>query len=521
MMRTILLVFAAIAALLPFSCKPSNASTGGRTRDVLIYGRGKDSISLDPAAASDGESTKVMDNVFETLVDFSEDPQHPADLIPCLATSWEEGKDRLHWTFHLREGVKFHDGTPFDAQAAKFTLERLIFGGEWGPQTAPYRGNFVDVGSLKALDSKTLVIYLKRPSVVLLRNLAMFCASIVSPTAVKTEGRRFGNKPVGTGPYRLRSWKKDVRVTLTRNEDWWGSFKPKLKTIVFLQVRDWPSRRVQLEAGEIQMVDNVVFQDIENLKKAKGVEVQVRDGMNVCYLTLNNEKPPFDNPKVRKAVAMAIDRGRIVDRGYFGFAKPAHDLIPPTIPAHAEDVAPKKDLDQAKALLAAVGIKPGTVVELRVMNNPRPYLMEPDKVAEILRDQLAEIGLVVHIKKLDWAAYLKGLQQGEHQMALIGWTTDNGDPDNFYGPLLSGDLVGGTNYSRMRNPKFDALLREARGISDPPARQEAYAHIQGILRSQCPLVPLVYTKIASAYRSDVQGFVRHPIKIRLARVSRK
>jgi peptide/nickel transport system substrate-binding protein len=520
-MRTILLAIGAFFALLPLSCQPSNASTKGAAKDVLIYGRGKDSISLDPAAASDGESTKVMDNVYETLVDFSEDPQHPADLIPCLATSWEEGEDRLQWTFHLREGVQFHDGTPFDAEAAKFTLERLIFGGEWGPQTAPYRGNFVDVKSLEALDSKTLIIHLKRPTVVLLRNLAMFCASIVSPSAVKAQGRRFGNKPVGTGPYRMRSWKKDVRVTLTRNEDWWGDLKPKLKTIVFLQVRDWPSRRVQLEAGEIHMVDDVVFQDIENLKKAKGVEVQVRDGMNVCYITLNNEKPPFDNPKVRKAVAMAIDRSRIVDRGYFGFAKPARDLIPPSIPSHADDVAPKLNLDESKSLLASSGVKTGTVIELRVMNNPRPYLMEPDKVAEILRDQLSKIGLVVRIKKLDWAAYLKGLQQGEHQMALIGWTTDNGDPDNFYGPLLSGDLVGGTNYSRMQNPNFDALLRKARGISNPAARQRAYSGVQEILRGQCPLIPLVYTKIASAYRSDVQGFVRHPIKIRLARVFRQ
>ncbi len=520
-MRISLLALAAVAAFFPVSCKPSNASTADSVKDVLLYGRGKDSITLDPAAASDGESTKVMDNLFETLVDFSEDPKHPAELIPCLATSWEESQDRLAWTFHLRPNVSFHDGTPFDAEAAKFSLDRLVFGGEWGPQTAPYRGNFVDVKKLEVVDSKTLMIHLKRPSVVLLRNLAMFCASIVSPTAVKKEGRRFGNRPVGTGPYRLHSWKKDVRVTLTRNEKWWGGFQPKLKTIVFLQIRDWPSRRVQLEAGEIHMVDNVVFQDIENLKKARGVEVQVRDGMNVCYITLNNEKPPFDRPEVRKAVAMAVDRARIVDRGYFGFAKAAFDLIPPTIPAHSENVAPKLDLSLAKSLLTKAGIKPGTVVELRVMNNPRPYLMEPDKVAEILRDQLAQIGLVVRIKKLDWAAYLKGLQQGEHQMALIGWTTDNGDPDNFYGPLLSGDLVGGTNYSRMRNASFDVLLRQARGISDSVARRAEYQKIQKILREQCPLVPLVYTQIASAYRSDVHGFVRHPIKIRLAPVFRK
>ncbi|HHI80730.1 MAG TPA: ABC transporter substrate-binding protein [Planctomycetes bacterium] len=520
-MRTLFTVLGALALLLPFSCKPSNASSSESPRDVLIYGRGKDSISLDPAAASDGESTKVMDNVYETLVDFSEDPARPAELIPCLATSWEEGKDRLQWTFYLRKGVRFHDGTPFDAQAAKFSLDRLISGGEWGPQTAPYRGNFVDVKEIQAQGSHTLVIRLRRPSVVLLRNLAMFCASIVSPTAVKKEGRQFGDHPVGTGPYRLQSWKKDVRVTLTRNEDWWGDFRPKLRTIVFLQVRDWPSRRVQLEAGELHMVDNVVFQDIQNLNQAKGVEVQVKDGMNVCYLTLNNEKPPFDHPLVRKAVAMAMDRARIVSRGYFDFARPARDLIPPTIPGHSEDVAPPEDLDGAKSLLHKAGFKPGTSVELRVMNNPRPYLMEPDKVAELLRDQLAKIGFVVRIKKLDWASYLRGLQEGEHQMALIGWTTDNGDPDNFYGPLLSGDLVGGTNYSRMRNAQFDALLREARGISDPKARVQAYAKIQDILRKECPLVPLVYTKIASAYRSDVKGFVRHPIKIRLARVYRE
>ncbi len=155
------------------------------------------------------------------------------------------------------------------------------------------------------------------------------------------------------------------------------------------------------------------------------------------------------------------------------------------------------------------------------MNNPRPYLMEPDRVAELIRDQLAAVGLKVRIRKFDWSSYLQKLQAGEHQMALIGWTTDNGDPDNFYGPLLSRDLIGGTNYSRMDSPRFEELLQASKTAADDTARGDLYRRMQAVLSEVCPLVPLVHTPIASAYRSDLEGFVRHPIKIRLRRVRRR
>ncbi len=509
-----------LSLVLPFSC---GKEAGGETkaesrRAVLVYGRGKDSITLDPAAASDGESTKVLDNVFETLVDFSEDPKEPSRILPLLATDWKEAPDRLSWVFHLRRGVRFHDGSRLDARAVKISLDRLIFGKPHPPAQAPYRGNFSEVAGIEVVDDFTVRIRLKRPSVVLIPNLAMFCASIVSPKALEERGKAFAVSPVGTGPFAFRSWKQDVKVVLERFDGWWGSPAPALDHIVFTQIKDWPSRMERLRSGEIQMTDDVVFQDIPLLRKSKGVEVQVRPGLNVCYLTLNNERPPFDKPLVRRAVAMAIDRSRILERGYYGYGEPARDLLPPGVPFYAGDVAPPFDPREARRLLEKAGVAAGTSVRLFVMNNPRPYLMEPDRVAEIIRDSLKTVGLEVSIRKYDWSSYLQKLQLGEHQMALIGWTTDNGDPDNFYGSLLSKALIGGTNYSRMADPPFEKLLQLSKGESDRGKREALFRGMQDILRERCPLVPLVYTPIASAYRSEVEGFLRHPIKIRLSRV---
>ncbi|MEZ5989649.1 MAG: ABC transporter substrate-binding protein [Planctomycetota bacterium] len=483
---------------------------------VLEDGRGKDSIKLDPAQASDGESSKVIDNVYETLVDFSWDPATPTAIVPRLATSWKESEDRRSWTFELRPGVVFHDGTPFDSAAVVATFEHLLAkdAGE-----RPYRGNFLDVEAVEASGPGRVVFRLKEPSAVLLRNLAMFCASIVSPKALKKHGEALASHPVGTGPFKLLRWQKDQVVVLQRFERWWGKERGNLDVVVFKQIKDWASRREQLKSGEIQMTDDLVFQDVDELRATPGVEVQITDGMNVCYLTMNREKAPFDDARTRKAVAMAIDRDRIVELGYYGQAVPARDMLPPNIPFHTGTVAPAHDPQAAEDLFVASGAR-GLEVELCVMNNPRPYLMQPDLVGQIIKDSLAKAGLEVRIVKLDWATYLARLQRGEYQMAIIGWSTDNGDPDNFYTPLLSSGSIDGTNYSRFSDTNFDVLLAEARQVTDEARRGELFARMQAILAEDCPTVPLVHTRIGSAFRDDVTGFIRHPIKIRLERTSR-
>ncbi len=487
---------------------------GGKNHAALLFGRAKDSVTLDPAEASDGESSKVIDQMFEGLVSFSSNKKEPARIIPCLAVDWEQSADRRSWTFELRTGVRFHDGTPFDAEAVRFTFNRLLRSDHpQSPLTVPYRSNFQVIESIEVLGPHKVRFFLSEPSVVFLPNLAMFCASIVSPTAVRKMGRRFSLAPVGTGPFRFVKWKKDVRIHLTRNKAWWGDSTPGgIQNLVFVQIADGSSRLAQLRAGEIQMADNLQLEDVPILEKDKGLLLKKNEGMNVCYVAMNNQKAPFTDPRVRRAFSMAVDRSRIITRAYSGFGLPAKDLLPPFVPGHQGQVAPGMDLIKAKALLKEAGFDPKAKLELWVMNNPRPYLPRPKRVAEILRDCFAKIGVKVTIKAYDWASYIQKLQGGEHQMALVGWTSDNGDPDNFFTPILGKESIGGTNFIRMRHAGFEHLLQSQREEAVPFRRHKLIAKMESLLGRECPLIPLAFSPGMFGVRKEVLGFVAHPLR---------
>ncbi len=501
---------------------PAEGQLPKTDRGVLVFGRAKDSLTLDPAAASDGESAKVIDQIFEGLVRFSDDPARPSTLLPSLATDWECTADRLAWTFRLRKGVRFHDGSLFDAEAVKFSFERILDPGHpQAPPLCPYRSTFARIQEIRVLGPHRIRFFLREPSVVFLRDLAMFSASIVSPKAVREEGKAFGRNPVGTGPFRFVSWKQDVAIRLTRFDGWWGEPPAQgVRDLVFAQVADPRMRLSRLRSGEIQIGDNLGLQDLESLRGDARVRLVQTKGMNVCYLAMNNERPPFTDIRVRQAVARALDRSKILARGFQGFGEAAYDLLPSTVPGHSEKAWPGLDRDRARALLEEAGVDPKKPVRLTVMNNPRPYLGDPERVAELCRDELAKVGLVVKIEKLDWAGFIQKLQQGEHEMALVGWSSDNGDPDNFYGPILSKEAIGATNFVRMRHARFEALLQEAREEAEFDKRSEILKRIQAILARECPCVPLAHAPVTVALAPEVEGFSLHPIRLDLCGVRR-
>ncbi|GEM_PF-280520 len=492
----------------------ARAFKSSKNHSVLLFGRAKDSVTLDPAESSDGESSKVIDQIFEGLVAFSPNKKEPSRILPCLAVDWEQSADRRSWTFDLRRGVRFHDGTPFDAEAVRFSFNRILKSDHpQAPLTVPYRSNFQSIESIEVLGPYRVRFFLSEPSVVFLPNLAMFCASIVSPTAVRKAGRRFARSPVGTGPFRFVKWKKDVRIHLTRNKDWWGErTQGGIQNLVFVQIADGNSRLAQLRAGEIQMADNLQLEEVPLIQKDKSLVLEKNEGMNVCYVAMNNMRAPFTDPRIRRAFSMAVDRSRIINRAYSGMGLPARDLLPPLVPGHQGQVAPAKDLEHAKALLKEAGFDPKAKLELWVMNNPRPYLPRPQRVAEILRDSFAKIGARVRIKAFDWASYIQKLQSGDHQMALVGWTSDNGDPDNFLTPILGKKSIGGTNFIRMRHAGFEHLLRLQREEAVPFRRQKQIAQIEALLGRECPLIPLAFAPGMVGVRKEVLGFVAHPLR---------
>lgn len=332
----------------------------GSPGGILKFARGSDSVHFDPIKAEDGESIKVLDNIYEGLVEHDLDTP---ELRPGLASRWTVSPDGKTWTFHLREGVTFHDGSPLDAESVVVSFRRLL-----AYEGAPYGSNYNMIASVEAAGELEVVFGLDAASSVFLPNLAMHPAYIVSRKAIAAGEAALDRNPVGTGPFRFDEWVPDTKVSIVRNEAYWDAGeKAKLDQIIYLVERD-PTARVQrLRDGHVHFADNLNFNDFESLEKDAGVRLMIRDGMNFCYLAMNNDKAPFKgNRLLRQAVAHAINKERIISRAYAGYAAPAVHPMPPTlritdatgktVDPWAHDVAPYPyDPERARELLIEAG----------------------------------------------------------------------------------------------------------------------------------------------------------------------
>ncbi len=496
---------------------------GGKALQTFVYARGKDSPGLDPAEETDGEAALVLVNVYDTLVRFK---PGSAETEPALATKWTAAADHLSMTFELRPNVKFHDGTPFDAAAVVANMERQ--------RDPAHRFNFLKdryaywgdmFGFVKACSAPAPMTVrfdfaAPMPSF-FLPLLAMFSASIVSPRALE-QGKAFvARNAVGTGAFRFRSWEKE-EITLEANDDWWDG-RPALDRLVFVVVTNSGTASLKLEGGQVDGIDNVATRDVPRLAKDPRFTLQqVNPGLSVCYLSMNNDVKPFDDVRVRRAVALAIDKKRIVDAAYDNLAAPIVTLVPPSVPFSAAIPERVRDVGAAKKLLAEANAT-GAKVRLQYPSNSRPYLPNPDAVAAQIRDDLREIGLEVELKKEEWSAYLKLTKHGEHQMCVLGWTPDVYDADNYLYVLLSkeGAVKGSANnVSFYRSDAFQERVARARTSYDPDERRRLYAEAQQIAFDDVPMVPLIVQPRTSATAAYVKGFMMDPISSpRFARVT--
>ncbi len=318
----------------------------------IVYGRGGDAKSLDPARITDGESSLVTEQIFDTLVRYA---PSGIEVEPGLAASWSHDEERRTWRFRLRPGVTFHDGTPCDGAAVVNAFERQRDPGH--PQHQPnmdYWGDLLAYVSRVETGTEPLevVFRLERPAPsFFLATLAVFTFGIPSPTAIARHGAEFGRNPVGTGPFRFVSWESKSEVVLTRHDGWWGG-RPGVKDVVFRVIPDPSSRSQVLRAGQAQVIDNVGLATLPQLEADPKVVVVRQPGMHLAYLSMNVTKKPFDDPRVREAVALALDKRRIVEAGWEGRAQPAVTPVPPNLPANAHGLADRpRDVARARALL--------------------------------------------------------------------------------------------------------------------------------------------------------------------------
>ncbi|MFD1204437.1 MULTISPECIES: ABC transporter substrate-binding protein [Sporosarcina] len=491
----------------------SEGSSGEGKSDTLVFGRGGDSTSLDPSRVTEGETFKVTVNIFETLLNFGEED---TTVQPGLAEEWNT-EDGLTYTFKLREGVKFHDGTDFNAEAVvknferwangdaeKFPYYNSMFGGFKGDE-----GHVIE--SVTADGDYTVVIKLKRPQAPFLKNIAMSMFAIASPTAFEKGDDQFERNPVGTGPFKFVEWKANDTITIEKFDDYWQEGLPKLNKVIFKSIPDNSARLNALIAGDIDLADGINPADGEKIEADDKLQLIERPSMNVGYLGLTVTRPPFDKKEVRQAINYAIDKEAIIESFFEGRADIAKNPMPSSISGYNDEIEGYEyNPEKAKELLAEAGFPDGFEMELWAMPVPRPYMPDGAKVAEVIQSNLADIGVKANIVSYEWATYLDKASKGEADAFMLGWTGDNGDADNFLYVLLDEDNIGSNNYTYFKNDEMHDLFIAAQSEVDEDKRIEMYKKAQEIIHEEAPWVPIAHSTPLLAATKNLTGFKPHP-----------
>jgi peptide/nickel transport system substrate-binding protein len=525
---------------------------------ILVFGSSGDASRLDPADVTDGESIQRMDNIFEGLVEYE---SGSTEIKPCLAESWEVSEDGKEIVFHLRKDVKFHDGTDFNADAVLFSFARQYDPehpyheyGEW----AYWGYMFSDVDRVESrvpqqlysfktieneeiivskVDNYTVKIILKDPNASIMTSLAMFTVAIVSPTNAEQYKEDAFSHPCGTGPFKFVEWVKDDHITLEANENYWRE-RPKLDKLIFKVIPDPSARLLALEVGEIHGMEYPNPADFERIEANPDLVLMSEPGMNIGYMAMNTgygyidknkngvkdaneplEKTPgyyepLTKKEVRQAINMAIDKEAIVRDIYMGTASVAKNGMPPFMLGYNDEIEDYPyDPERAKELLAEAGYPDGFEVTLHVMPVSRPYMFDPTKIGEAIQSYLAAVGIDVNFYQVDWGTYLQETEAGQHQMCMLGWTGDNGDPDNFMNVLygLNACNIGAAgNYAFYTNEENQEYLTKALRTYDIEERAENYKRAQELIHEDAGWVFLAHSNQSVVFRNNVEGYVLHP-----------
>lgn len=480
----------------------------------LVFGRGADSVQLDPSKVTDGESIYVTNQVFDTLVRYE---QEDTSVKPALATDWKASEDGKEWVFTLREGVKFHDGTDFTAEDVVFNFERwttasdyIYYGYMFGASEDNMSGI---IEKVEAEGDYTVKFTLEVPNAPFLYTLAMPPFGIASPDAIEQHGDNFFKNPVGTGPFIFKEWVKDDKIVLEKNIDYFGEVA-QVDEVIFRVIPDNGARFMELQAGTIDIMNGLNPQDIAQVDGNDSLQIIRRPSMNVGYMAMNTDKEgPMSNKLVRQAINLAIDKDKLVTL-FEGMGKAAKNPMPPSLWGYNDKIEDYGyDVEEAKRLLAEAGYGDGFTVKLNSMSNPRPYLPQPKLTAQAIQQMLAAVNITVEIVESDWDTHLEITENAEHDMAFLGWTGDNGDPDNFLYVLLDKDnaKVGSAgNIAFYKNDEVHDLLIQAQTEMDKDIRTELYMRAQEIIHEDAPWFPIAHTTPPLAVNKKVKNYIPHP-----------
>jgi len=488
-----------------------------------------DAVRMDPADYDDGQTAARAEQIFETLYEFD---GATTNVRPALAESYTVTPDGKEWTFKLRKGVKFHDGTPFNADAVIWNFAR-----QWDPNHPFHKKEYATLdweywhdvigwgfkGEKGALmkdivkvDDYTVKFVLSEPSGPFLLNIAIFSNGIASPASFEKYKLDAFKNPVGTGPFKFQEWVKDDRMVLVKNPDYWDKGKPYIDRLIFRVIKDNSARFLAVKAGDCHgMGEGANPDDAKAAKADPNLQVISRPPLNVGYVAFNQKVKPLDNKDVRLAIAYAIDKKAIVDNLYAGMGIVATQFLPPSMWGWNPDVK-QVCCDQAKAkeLLKKAGYEKGFTIDLWYMPVSRPYFPNPKAIAEAIAADLAKVGITVNIKTEDWGQYKVDAREGKFAMWMLGWTGDNGDPDNFLFTFFGDEPLGSGASSKCcgySNKELNELLRKAVTTPDQKVREELYKKAALIIAEDFPRIPIAHTTVPLIFSKKVSGYVANPL----------
>ncbi|OCJ21082.1 ABC transporter substrate-binding protein [Serratia sp. 14-2641] len=501
--------------------------SSGVAAKTLVYCSEGSPENFNPQLYTSGTSVDASAvPIYNRLVDFK---VGTTELQPSLAKSWDVSEDGKVYTFHLRQGVKFQSNKYFKP-TRDFNADDVIFSFmRQKDPNHPYHnvsnGNYSNFESLEfgklitaidKVDDHTVRFTLAHPEAPFVADLGWYFASILSAEYANSmlkagTPERADMEPIGTGPFELKQYHKDSRILFTAFPDYWQG-KAKIDRLVFSITPDASIRYAKLEKNECQVMPFPNPADLPRMRENKDINLMQKAGLNTGFLAFNTQKAPLDNVKVRQALALAINKPAIIEAVFQGTGTAAKNILPPGVWSADADL---KDYDydpeKAKALLKEAGFANGMTIDLWAMPVQRPYNPNAKRMAEMIQADWAKVGVTAKVVTFEWGEYLTRVKNGEHQAALMGWTTATGDPDNFFGPLYSCTSAnGGSNSSKWCYQPFDKLILEARAESNHQKRVDLYKEAQQMMHDQMPAVMIAHSTIFEPVRKEVTGYEIDP-----------
>lgn len=472
-----------IATLLFTACSTGDSNSINNNNEKkelneLIVARKADAGDIDPHfISSNPTSNYVYGKVYEGLVAKDENMKY----IPALAESWNQ-PDELTWVFKLREDVVFHDGTDFNAEAVKTVFDRLL-----AEETASPRAVvFSMVEEIELVDEYTVAFHLDAPYSALLSILASSEGSIISPTAINDDAVDLSTFAVGTGPFTFTSWTSGQDMVLTKFDDYWGN-KPSFDTLTYKVVPEEATRIAMVESGEAHVADQLPITEIERVENSDKMNILKTSGYGVEFIGFNVQEKPFDDIRVRQAIAHAIEKEAIITGAYNNVGSAVPSALSPMVIGFDDTLEDfPYDVEQAKKLLKEAGYADGFAA--KIMTDDRK---ERINLAEIIQSQLKGIGIELDIQVLEYGVYIDDLSKGNSEMYIGGWGNATGDADyNQFNVFHSSSVGPVGNFSFYENAEVDKLIEEARKEIDENRRMQIYAELQAIELEESPLIPI-------------------------------